>query len=51
MTDFDHARPLGAGVSDARGPSPAPERAGGGMTRRRMIGYLVAAATLVAAAE
>jgi isoquinoline 1-oxidoreductase beta subunit len=49
MTDLERRRG-GAGKPDVEGPSPGPESPGG-FTRRRMMGYLLAAPTLVAAAQ
>ncbi|MEA2222606.1 MAG: isoquinoline 1-oxidoreductase subunit beta, partial [Solirubrobacteraceae bacterium] len=50
MSDLEHGRADGAGMPDVEGPSPAPESAGG-ITRRKLMGYLLAAPTLVAAAQ
>ncbi|MGH2943643.1 MAG: hypothetical protein ACRDLN_12810, partial [Solirubrobacteraceae bacterium] len=50
MTELERRRADGAGRPDVAGPSAVPETAGG-MTRRRMMGYLLAAPTLVAAAQ
>jgi isoquinoline 1-oxidoreductase beta subunit len=46
MTDLEHGRADGAGTPDAEPPGGA-----GGITRRRLMGYLLAAPTLVAAAR
>ncbi|UTI66038.1 molybdopterin-dependent oxidoreductase [Paraconexibacter antarcticus] len=48
MTDLGNRRPGAAGEADGLVPS---EEAPGGISRRRMIGYLLAAPTLVAAAR
>jgi isoquinoline 1-oxidoreductase beta subunit len=50
VTDLEQGRADGAGVPDVEGPSPAPKSAGG-ITRRKLMGYLLAAPTLVAAAQ
>jgi isoquinoline 1-oxidoreductase subunit beta len=50
MTDLEHRAADDAGKPDAEGSSAASDRAGG-MTRRRLMGYLLAAPTLVAAAR
>jgi len=50
VTDLENGRVHGAGLPDVKEPSPAPERAGG-ITRRKLMGYLLAAPTLVAAAQ
>jgi isoquinoline 1-oxidoreductase subunit beta len=47
MTDLDHG-----GTGGAAAPAPAaPGNGSGGITRRRLMGYLLAAPTLVAAAQ
>jgi isoquinoline 1-oxidoreductase beta subunit len=50
MTDLDQRRTDGAGTPDVDGPPPVPGTARG-ITRRKMMGYLLAAPTLVAAAR
>jgi len=50
MTDLEHRRADGAGKPDAEGP-PSAHGSDGGFTRRKMMGYLLAAPTLVAAAQ
>lgn len=47
MTDFDNR---GAGDADALVDDASTSQTAGGITRRRMMGYLIAAPTLVAAA-
>jgi isoquinoline 1-oxidoreductase beta subunit len=50
MTDLDNRRAGDAAGPDDGVPSAAPQK-GAGITRRRMMGYLLAAPTLVAAAQ
>jgi len=49
MTDLEHRRPGGAGEPGAE--SPVDPDGATGITRRRLMGYLLAAPTLVAAAR
>jgi isoquinoline 1-oxidoreductase beta subunit len=50
MTDLDYGG-AGDGGDAVTGGTPAAEQSAGGVTRRRMLGYLIAAPTLVAAAR
>jgi isoquinoline 1-oxidoreductase subunit beta len=50
MTDLEHRRAGGAGKPDAEAP-PTGAVGAAGMTRRRLMGYLLAAPTLMAAAR
>jgi isoquinoline 1-oxidoreductase beta subunit len=50
MTDLDN-RGAGDGGDAVIGGNPSAEQTAGGVTRRRMLGYLIAAPTLVAAAR